>query len=85
MFQTLKRAGLKPSEFATLLGLSRITVYNWKVGRSKPHSLIADRVKKTLNVLDKLVIRRKLPLPPYSAKIRREKLRKLKGVLDKAL
>lgn len=83
MFGILKTADIKPAEFALIVGVKRVAVYNWLAGRSKPHALIAPRVTRTLELLKKMVDADKLPLREgLDKETRTAKIRKLKEVVE---
>lgn len=83
MFGVIRQAGLSPAEFASMVGVKRVAVYNWVAGRSTPHRLVADRVSKTLRVIKKLIEMKKLPLSEeLDRETRKEKLRKLKEIIE---
>lgn len=85
MFGTIKQAGLTAAEFAVLVGVKRVAVYNWVAGRSKPHAMVAGRVTLTLRALKKLVEMKKLPMKEgLDKEQRRARVLKLKEVLESA-
>lgn len=75
----VRKAGLRPADFAQLVGVSRATVSFWFRGMSVPKSpAIAQRVETTLNKFDKWVSAGKLPVE----KPRKEVVAKIKQVLS---
>ena len=46
------QAGLSQSEIAGALGVSRVTVNLWLNGKTKPHQLHADRIRRRAQLLD---------------------------------
>ena len=86
MFQQAKKAGLKPSELAALLGVSRVAVYNWKAGRTKPHKLLKERIIRVIAVLDDWMDDHELPLSEdLTPAERKSKIGKLKTAIDKTV
>ena len=74
----IKKAGLLPSDFAVLVGVSSAAVSYWINGKSSPKSpAIVDRVTSTLNRLSSWVEAGKLP----SNKARKVVVEKIKSVL----
>lgn len=62
MKNTLRDAGLTDSDFARLLGVSRVTVYQWGKG-TEPHRMIRDKYKETLDAIDRATQNGALPIP----------------------
>ena len=62
MFEPLNTAKLSSDEFARIIGVNRTSVFNWRAGRSKPHSMLEDRVNRALALIATLVEKGKLPL-----------------------
>ena len=60
-FDVLGRAGITQGEFAELLSVQRASVNNWMRGRSTPHSLHSDKVKKMLALIKHAVKLKLLP------------------------
>lgn len=84
MFGAIRQAGLSAAEFALIVGVKRVAVYNWMAGRSTPHRLVSDKVEKALRMLKKLIEMKKLPLREGLEKEeRRAKVLKLKEVLER--
>lgn len=79
MFASIKKAGLTVSEFAYLLDVSRVAVYNWKAGRTKPHKLLRKQIATWEVLLSSLVAKKILPLADeLTTGERKEKLAKLR-------
>jgi hypothetical protein len=86
MLEVLKKAGIKPPEFATIVGVSRVAVYNWTSTpkSAAPHTMVAARVKKALGMLRALTERGQLPLKADLDKSQRlARITKIKQLLDK--
>lgn len=79
MLKVLKKAGLSADDFAKILGVSRVAVFNWRAGRSKPHTQLRERVSAAEEFLEALVARNKLPFAAVDRKERAEKIARLKG------
>lgn len=62
MFDILETAGLKPSNVAKLLNVSRVAVSLWMNGHSEPHRLIQRRVDRLLSAVKAAVKAGDLPL-----------------------
>lgn len=60
-FETLDDAGITQGEFAELLGVQRASVNNWVNGRSKPHTLHREKVRKMLLLIQHAIKLRLLP------------------------
>ena len=58
----LKRAGVSQGQFADLLGVSRVTVNTWVVGRRAPTPKIRGRIHAVLRLLDEAVESGALPV-----------------------
>lgn len=83
MFPEIKKSGLTIIEFAGLIGVTRIAVHNWIARRSKPHTLIKDRVASAREFLVKLIDNGKLPMGGELTRVQRnEKIEKLKKAFD---
>lgn len=81
MFNTIKKAGISVDEFSQIVDVSRVAVFNWKAGRSKPHPQVAHRVERAVTFLDALLTRKKLPLKEdLTREERKEKIKKLKDL-----
>lgn len=79
MLNIIKKAGLSVDEFAAIVGVSRVAVFNWKAGRSRPHGQLKPRVDAAERFLERLVALKKLPLrTDLSRDERKEKIKKLK-------
>lgn len=59
--EAMKAAGLSTSDLARVMGVSRVTVYNW-LNRGEPHALIADRYEATLVAIEKAADNGRLPV-----------------------
>ena len=81
IFDTAK---LSNSEVGFLLDVTRITAYKWRTNRSKPHPVLAARVRDSMAVIERMVASKQLPLAPHLDKeTRAAKLDKLKGIIKK--
>lgn len=58
----IARAGLSPRDFAELVGVSRVTVWNWINGVCAPSQLVAGDAEHLLSVIDKRIKDGTLPL-----------------------
>lgn len=64
MFKFVKsKAGLTPTDFSRLLGISRVTASLWFNDRAKPHHLLANKLKKLLDAIRAAVEAGDLPSP----------------------
>lgn len=95
-YSIIAAAGLSQSDFATLTGLSRITINSYVNHGKEPRDKFGSqypllRVKTALNVLQKLVASEKLPLrdlhfrgrPTADAKARKARVMgKIKALVD---
>lgn len=61
-FQPIEDAKVRQSEFAELLGVSRITVNSWVSGRFGVHEARAVKVKKYLAAIAAAVEDKRLPI-----------------------
>lgn len=62
MFKVLKKAGLKPADFAKLIKVHRVTVSLWVNGHNNPHALLSSRVSKMLDAVKAALDAGDLPL-----------------------
>lgn len=84
MFDKIKKAGLSVDEFAAIVGVSRVAVFNWKAGRTRPHPQLKSRLVKVTTFLTQLIELKKLPLADGLPKEdRKVKIAKLKAAFDK--
>jgi transcriptional regulator with XRE-family HTH domain len=60
-FEPLNVAGIRKTEFATMLGVSRVTVYKWLAG-GNVHPLRYAKVKKYMDAIVGAIDDKKLPL-----------------------
>jgi DNA-binding XRE family transcriptional regulator len=63
MFEKAKAAGLTPQHAAAFIGVTRVTASTWFNGHAKPHVILADRVAKFTNAVERAVADGKLPAP----------------------
>lgn len=82
MLKILKKAGLSADDFARILGVSRVAVFNWRAGRSKPHPQIRERVTRAEAMLELLVDKGKLPFVADGREDRARKVLRLKEIFD---
>jgi transcriptional regulator with XRE-family HTH domain len=84
MFDKIKKAGLSVDEFATIIGVSRIAVFNWKAGRTSPHKQLKQKVARAIDFVSKLTELKKLPLKDdLSKEERKAKIARLREAFDK--
>lgn len=62
-FTILEVARLGPTDLAKMLKINRVTVSQWVHGHSRPHTLLEDRVRTTLDAIRQAVSVGKLPVP----------------------
>jgi len=65
-FTVVSKAGLTQREFATLCGVSRVTVNLWVKGKMRPCRFIAPFVQDTLDAINHAMSKGRLPLPGKS-------------------
>lgn len=78
----LEEAGLSLSDYARLLGVSRVTIHSWSKGKANPHKLLANKNNKLMSAVTAAVALGDLPLLDVP---RSERMSKLKGVLVRHL
>lgn len=61
-FSVIDRAGLSQKQFASLIGVSRITVNTWVMGHFSPGRKVAGRVRTALDLLRQAVKAKQLPV-----------------------
>lgn len=84
MFATIRKAGLSLDEYAVIVGVSRVAVFNWRAGRTKPHPQLKSKLDKCDAFLEKLLDLEKLPLKRDLARDERKaKIAKLKDAFNK--
>lgn len=62
-FNIIKTAGLNQAQFASLVGVSRVTVNTWIRGHFAPRAAIRHRVRTVLAAIAAAVERGLLPVP----------------------
>jgi DNA-binding XRE family transcriptional regulator len=67
-FSVISRAGLTQQEFATIGGVSRVTVNMWVKGRMAPHRFISAKIAALLRHLENAIEHASLPLPVNTPK-----------------
>lgn len=83
MFETAKRAGLQPNDFAKVLKVSRVTASLWLNGHNQPHRLIRPKVDKLLDAITSAVENGDFPVPKDMS--RTERAGYIHGVLARHL
>lgn len=84
MLEQITKAGLSADEFAKIVGVSRVAVFNWKAKRTKPHPQIAPKVRRAEEFISKLVALKKLPLSKdLSREERKTKVERLRDAFEK--
>lgn len=84
MFGTIKKSGLSLDEFALIVSVSRVAVFNWRAGRTKPHPQLKNKLDAAVQFLDQLIQLKKLPLPDgLSKEERKAKVAKLRAAFEK--
>lgn len=73
----LRSAGLGATDISRLLGLNRTTVSLWLSRKSRPHSLLEDKVTAFVRMSEELMAAGKLPLRGVPRSIRKDRLEKL--------
>ena len=66
-FDIVKKAGLTQTQFAGLVGVSRITVNTWLKGHFTPQVRLRARVRKALDLLSEAIETGVLPVPKDQA------------------
>ena len=61
-FDIIKRAGIYHREFAKLVGVSRVTVSLWVLGRQTPSPLARDKAQSVLDAIEAATTAGNLPL-----------------------
>jgi transcriptional regulator with XRE-family HTH domain len=85
MHTTIKQAGLSVTEFARVIGVSRIAVHNWVAKRTKPHKLLQPKVKAALEMLQEGIDKGDLPLVETEREVRDAEIEEFKNRLRKRL
>lgn len=75
MFKNVKKAKIRPSDLAWLLGVSRPTCSMWMNGRAQPHALHVKKVQTLISAIDMALAANKLPVPPSKGDARKAHLR----------
>ncbi len=84
MFDQITKAGLSADEFAKIIGVSRVAVFNWKAKRSKPHPQLKFKLSRAVGFVNKLLELKKLPLSKdLSREERRAKVERLRDAFEK--
>lgn len=84
MFDKMKKAGLSVDEVAVIVGVSRVSIFNWRAGRSKPHPQVQYKVDRLVVFLTELLDLGKLPLRgELSRDERKIRIAKLKAAFEK--
>lgn len=63
-FDVIDKAGLTQTQFANLVGVSRVTVNTWVRGHMKPRRHIQPRVARALKLINEALEARRLPVDP---------------------
>lgn len=61
-FHVYKKAGVRPSDVATLLSVTRVTVSHWFNDHSQPHRILEKRVARLHKAVAEAVKLGKLPV-----------------------
>lgn len=79
----IKTAGLTQAEVGGVLGVSRMTLYNWRKKGVEVSVHLAEKVARFNDLLEKLLERGSLPLKPDLDKdARKAKIDKLKSIFE---
>ena len=78
-FSVIQKAGITQREFATIVGVSRVTANMWSRGKMNPHRLIKHNVERCVARIGWLVETGQLPLTSIP---RARRLGVLKGLID---
>lgn len=82
-YTTIKQAGLRPADFAAIVGVSRTAVGLWLHGMAQPKGDTLDRVQTALRCLTHHVELGKLPHPDRSREKRTKIITKIKAVVHR--
>lgn len=61
-FGVIDKAGLTQAQFASLVGVSRVTVNTWVMGRYRPGNAVRERVIRALGLIKQAFNEGKLPI-----------------------
>lgn len=64
-FSILKTADIPQGEFASMCGVSRVTVNLWINGKVSPNRFLRDKVDDLLDRIERAVNNKMLPLPGH--------------------
>jgi DNA-binding XRE family transcriptional regulator len=62
-FSIVSKAGISQTDFAKIIGVSRVSVCKWMTGKTKPHHLHNRRISQLLAAIELAVKDEDLPLP----------------------
>lgn len=82
-FSPVKRADLKPSDLAKLIGVGRVTCSYWINGHTQPHYLHHDRVRGIVDAIQTATEGGLLPVPMNI--MRRERAHYIRQAIDKVI
>jgi hypothetical protein len=80
-FTPVKKAGLKPSDLAPLVGVSRVTCSYWLNGYIQPHRFHRDKVQDLVDAVARATKSGLLPVPLST--MRRERAHYIRQAIDK--
>lgn len=85
-FNVLAKAGLTQTQFAEIVGVSRVTVNTWMSGKHRPAPHTRPRVAMALKQISAMVRDKQLPLNRNAfLKEQKAKLRALRARIDNEL
>lgn len=83
-FAVIEQAGISQGQFASLVGVSRITVNTWVRGRFSPRPDIARRAGKVLDLVLSAVQSGRLPVPVVDHRSATDQeLQRIRAALEK--
>jgi DNA-binding XRE family transcriptional regulator len=62
----LRNAGMSLSDYARLLGVTRVTIHSWSHGRSQPHKLLREKNEELMSAVTRATDAGELPLKGVS-------------------
>lgn len=73
-FTIIKRAGMSQLEFATLVGVNRVTANLWVRGKMSPHRFISQKIAQVIEAMQSAIDHQELPISADTPKLKRMQL-----------
>lgn len=62
LIELLERAGIRPTEFCRILGISKATYYNWIRGRQPYSHIVKGELERVIGLIETATDKGKLPI-----------------------